>query len=281
MGAFSASMERLTARGYHATSVSRRDTSARWNCTPTAPDEEGFVDGAAIIVFDDQKPDVELALSVGDPVYLTGARKGRPAEIARIQAFYAGPDGHIWMRCRWFWRPETIVRDDNVEWHESELFLDTREEGDENSTCAIELTRVFVSEMADPCNFKDEAHTFFFRRTFDVKEEELSELPMDAPSPMETDVPDPAAPAGAPAGAPAPARPPRRNENKERLAALEDRWAQMDAKFTAQLESMKAHAAELEAKLEAKLASEVPLDTVTAMATRIAALELRLNAADA
>ena len=84
---------RLDGRGYHAVPTRRADTAAKWDGPTTDPDAEGFVDGDAIIVYDPDNPAVSLALKVGDATFLTGARKGQPAEIARITSFYADSEG--------------------------------------------------------------------------------------------------------------------------------------------------------------------------------------------
>ena len=98
---------RLDARGYHATSVKRPDTKARWVGATRQSEDDGWTEGYAIIAFD-AAGSKELPLKVGDCVYLSSDRKGRPAEIARIQAFYEDPKGDIWMQNIFFWRPERI-----------------------------------------------------------------------------------------------------------------------------------------------------------------------------
>ena len=92
MGSVEAWSARLDAKGYHLTSIKRGDTAAKWNCEPTEPDDEGFRDGDCIIAYDPTNPEVALELRVGDVAYLTGTRKGQPAEIGMIVGFYAGTD---------------------------------------------------------------------------------------------------------------------------------------------------------------------------------------------
>ena len=101
---------RLDHKGYHATSVTRPNTEARWDCTPTKADDD-WLEGNAVVAHQTVAGGglVELKLKVGDDVYLSGAQKGYPTEIGKIVMFFAAPgDGHIWMRTRWFWRPQCL-----------------------------------------------------------------------------------------------------------------------------------------------------------------------------
>ena len=140
---------RLDGRGYHATSVKRVDTAARWQgATRTA--EDGFVDGDTLVAFDPDDESKQLLVAKGDAVYLSGARKGQPAEIGLIHSLFQCPRGFYWLECNWFWRPERLKLKDEVEWHSQELFLQTGADPDENSASAIELTKVVVSELSDP-----------------------------------------------------------------------------------------------------------------------------------
>ena len=170
---------RLDGRGYHATSVKRVDTAARWQgATRTA--EDGFVDGDTLVAFDPDDESKQLLVAKGDAVYLSGARKGQPAEIGLIHSLFQCPRGFYWLECNWFWRPERLKLKDEVEWHSQELFLQTGADPDENSASAIELTKVVVSELSDPnvVDVTEAPHTFFYRRTFNVDEQTVSELPV-------------------------------------------------------------------------------------------------------
>ena len=126
---------RLDGRGYHATSVKRVDTAARWQgATRTA--EDGFVDGDTLVAFDPDESK-QLLVAKGAAVYLSGARRGQPAEIGLIHSLFQCPRGFYWLECNWFWRPERLKLKDEVEWHSQELFLQTGADPDENSASAI------------------------------------------------------------------------------------------------------------------------------------------------
>lgn len=73
---------RLDDRGYHAVSIKRPDHAWRWD-SPTQVDDEGYIEGTAIVLRHDESG-TELRLVVGGAAYLTGIRKGQPAEIALI-----------------------------------------------------------------------------------------------------------------------------------------------------------------------------------------------------
>ena len=140
---------RLDARGYHITSVSRHDTAARFD-GPVRVADDGWVEGDAVIAFDPEQPDVQLRIQVGDPVYMSGSRRGQPAEIARIDSFFAkAEDGDIWFYNTFFWRPERMRLGDDEPWEPAELFLQTTPDESENSVAAIELTRVHITQTAD------------------------------------------------------------------------------------------------------------------------------------
>lgn len=235
--------DRLDPKGYHRLSVTREDTLARWDCTVETK-EDDWVEGDAIMAYQrDGNGAVtqELRLKLGDVVYLSGSRKGRPAEIGKIVMFAAQPEvDHIWLKVRWFWRPECLRLPDNLDWHERELFAEdsdkTAYECDENSAAAVELTRVVVLPYDASRAPSTAPHTFFERRKYNHLANEVSELEPDV-TPMDdgggtgtTNGAAPAAtpPAAAPAAAPRPA--PRRNEQKERIAALEDQVASLLAR---------------------------------------------------
>ena len=168
---------RLTPKGYHATAVKRVDTASRWEGA-TRVGEDGLVEGDAILAFDADDESQQRSLRVGDAVYLSGARKGAPAEIAVIDSFVASKEGDIYLFGTWFWRPERMRLPDAVEWHQAELFLQVGADPDENSACAIELTAVVVTELQDPSQLTETPHTFFWRRTYNVETKEISALPV-------------------------------------------------------------------------------------------------------
>ena len=156
---------RLTPRGYHAVSVKRPDTAARW-AGPTRVANDGWKEGDAIVAYDPDDESCELHLHINSMVYLSGPRKGQPAEIGRIKSFFSAADSdHIWLEVAWFWRPERMKLSDDVDWHERELFLEDRGEADldENSSASIELTPVVVMELHDPTQLAGAPHTFFTR----------------------------------------------------------------------------------------------------------------------
>ena len=159
--------ERLTRKGYHAISISRPDTETKWN-GPTRVAEDGWIEGDSIIAYDpgDTEGQYNLTLNKGDAVYLTGTRKGQPAEIAKIDEMFEDPEKHIWMRITYFWRPERIRLKDDVDWHEYELFLNPEPEPEENPSTTIELTPVHVHEARDASAWLNLPNTFFYRRSF-------------------------------------------------------------------------------------------------------------------
>ena len=115
---------RLDPKGYHRLSVKRPDTLARWDCTPRRM-EDDWVEGDAIQAYQLDSAGVEystLKLKLGDAVYLSGTRKGQPAEIGKIVMFMAQSDvEHIWLKVSWFWRPERLKLPDTLHWDEREL----------------------------------------------------------------------------------------------------------------------------------------------------------------
>ena len=165
-----------------------------------------------------------MRVAVGDAVYLTGVSKGRPAEIAQIEGFESQEEnGDIFMDVTWYWRGEALEGvDESIDWHERELFLQTEPEAEEQTVCALELTKCHVRRAEMPLNGELSPHCFFTCRTWDVKAKVVSELPdKEAPAPMETDAPaqaPPPPPATAPA-APATAKAaPARRRNAARGA---------------------------------------------------------------
>ena len=230
--------KRLTDRGYHALPAKREDTNARWDCEVRVKDGKNV--GDAIVAYGHAYADntdasvPELKLKVGDACYMSGSPKGSPTEIGQIVGFHTEPgDDHIWVVCRWYWRPERLRLPDEIEWHERELFLGDEgcddSECDVNSTAAIELTPVKVLPFPDaPLPGQVAPHTFFQRRKFDVEAQEVVEMPAAGVEPMDTDEP-----AEAPAAAQPRAAKPRRNEQKERLDALEKLVASLQGRMAA------------------------------------------------
>ena len=153
---------------------------ARQHGCPTRTAEDGFVEGDTLIAYDPDDQSKQLLVVKGDAVYLSGARKGQPAEIGLVDSLFQCPKGFFWLTCNWFWRPERLKLGDDVDWHKQELFLQTGADPDENSVSAIELTKVVVSELSDAnvVDVTEAPHTFFHRRTFDVDAQTVSELPV-------------------------------------------------------------------------------------------------------
>ena len=73
-------------------------------------DGQDWLEGDAIIVFDpEQEEQAWLQLKVGDAAYLTGIRKGRAAEIVRIDRIFAPADEAI-RKKKGIWFFGTCVR---------------------------------------------------------------------------------------------------------------------------------------------------------------------------
>lgn len=218
----------MDERGYHTTSVTRPHSLARWSCETTTSEEETgtWVDGDAIEVYNPEDEGQLLKLRVGDCAYLKGKAKGKPAEIIRIVHLCADKDSDIWIGCRYFWRPEKMTLPHDLDWHPRELFIQHERNKAENWVGLVELVPVVCTELHDPQALVDPPppHTSFYRRILDPSTLELKDIkptaaaaPAPAASgtnqPMDTD-----ASSAQPSTQP---KPPRRNENKERLAALE------------------------------------------------------------
>lgn len=164
---------RLDSRGYHRVTVTREDTAAEW-FGATRKAEDDWVEGDAIKAYD-ATGETSLVLRVGDAVYMSGPRKGAPAEIALIESLYSAPgDDHIWVRARFYWRPERMGKvSATVDWDLAELFA--AENADENSAASIELTPVVVKQLGAPP--PSAPHMFFSHRTYNVSSHEISGLP--------------------------------------------------------------------------------------------------------
>lgn len=246
---------RLDARGYHATPTKRRNTAARWDCATCPSEQDGWPEGDKIIAYDPEDPNISLSLAVGDYAYLSNDRKGRPAEIALIDAFYENTKGEIWMLCTFLWRPERIYVPDELEWHERELYIETGVPPDENSVAAIELTRVTIVLTASHHTVMTDApHTFFARRHYNVKAQEFNMIPgleeqRDTGGAQEQQMEEEPAAGAEPAAAahePRAQAKPRRNELKERVVALEGEVALIKSEL-AQLMPLLARVRMLEA----------------------------------
>jgi len=226
---------RLDARGYHATSISRGDTAVRWE-GDTWLGKDGWTEGDSIIAFDPNNPSVSMPVKIGDVIYLSGVRKGYPAEIGRVESFFADEEGHIWMMNSWFWRPERLGElPEEVDWHARELFGSPMDcAWDENSTCSIELIKPDVTKEEKPpaASVLAEPHRYFWRRTYDVATEELSLLP-SAPKPAAAQQPPSGAQAPPPKSKSAP-----RPKTDERVKAAEARLVQLE-ELVAQLTQQK------------------------------------------
>ena len=260
---------RLDERGYHLTPTTRPDTAWRWD-GPVEVAEDGYTDGAAIVIWHEA---VEVKVEVGGVYYLTGTRKGRPAEIALITDICEKPRMNtVWLGVKFFYRPEHSKLSDDFEWHPRELFLFTERHKREMWSGTLELVPITVTELHDVSAFQQPPppHTFFYRREFDgkdyydVKPPEgatgagvsvgaagtdtdagAEAVPMDA-EPMEVEP------------TPAPERPKRRNRNEERLAALEAQVASLEVKANV-TDALVSELADVKASLER---AQVQLDEV-------------------
>ena len=79
---------RLDPRGYHRCSVTRPDVGARWVGDTTLADD-GWTEGTMVEIYDTKNEQAKLLLSVGGCAYLTGSRKGQPAEIILITDIFS------------------------------------------------------------------------------------------------------------------------------------------------------------------------------------------------
>ena len=95
--------DRLDERGYDTISVTKHGKhTVEWSST-TYVDEEGFNVGETVRVTD--KAGRVLSVSVGDVVYLSGPRKGQPAEIGKVKVLFQEPAdgneaGYFWLDVR-------------------------------------------------------------------------------------------------------------------------------------------------------------------------------------
>ena len=174
---------RLDARGFHRIPTKREDVFVRWatdaNQLPD-PEEDGFLLGSAIEVSQNGNFDCadNFRVAVGDFVYLTGCRKGQPAEIHRVEELCQVDNkqkknhGIFYIYGTTFWRAERLKLSDRIDWHLKELFECWKTVGSVNAedTCQnpahtfLELTHVNVSRCeGDATGFKDGDHSFFFR----------------------------------------------------------------------------------------------------------------------
>ena len=239
----------------------------RWASeTRPDPESEGWLIGDAIEVSEDAEfSGTPFKVKVGDAVYLTGVRKGAPAEIQLVEELFedareqSKKKGFIWMQTAAFWRPEKMKIPDEIAWHAKELFPAMRD--GETLTCDnspgkfLELTRVHVSRCDDPAKFEDADHTFFYNKSFDPKACALFAL--EAPAAVDTgDTPQRPDAAGTPTAANEPAaaaedgparKRSRPNEQRDaRIAALEAEVSMQREELRSVLMRMR----ELEASLE-------------------------------
>ena len=137
---------RLDARGYHALPVAREDNVVSWNGSTRL--EDSVVVGDAITVADPTDHTQQRTLHVGDFIFMSGSRKGQPAEIARIDAFEEDQDKDIAFLAMWFWRPERLGKQlpaaFREDWHERELYLQVGKAADENYAETVELCPVTI-----------------------------------------------------------------------------------------------------------------------------------------
>ena len=281
---------RMTPRGYHAVSVTRTvEAAARWNA-PTRQveghDTKGkpmtFTECDSMTVSDPDDDSVSLTINVGDPVYIRGRAVNTPVEIAIVNTMFEDARGDKWFYATFFWRPEMLLfSEEEVDFHEDEIFLDMEENEKEFSTAALELVPVYVlqskpssaqvAESPDGLKaakmegWERAPHTFFYRRYWNSEEGTLGWLePMPGPAAeaaggeqMDTGAPPEDQPGtnDTDAAAPVPPKPPpkkpaRKGKNEERIASLEN----MVQELTARLSTFDALVAQVSA-LEQRLAS--------------------------
>ena len=268
---------RLDERGYHLTSVTRTAWSrARWNCETTTSEEETgtWVDGDAIEVYDPEDEGQLLKLRVGDCAYMKGKAKGKPAEIVKIVDLCADKDGDIWIGCKYFWRPEKMRLPRDLDWHPKELFIQHERNKAENWVGLVEFVPVVCTELHDPSALVDPPppHTYFYRRTFDPSTLDLKDISPTAaaaPAPAASETQQPMDIEGSPTQPATQPKPPRRNENKERLAALEAQVERLSARAEL-VEPLIAQVAELRSQNETM---STKLAQLGALAARVASLE--------
>lgn len=113
---------RLDGRGYHLTPIRKRQCKASFIGTPEAVIEEGvrYEEASTIQVRFGNSETVNF--TIGDHVFLTGEHKGSACEIGTILKFWEQiepkphpGDAGIWFSCNWFWRPETLELDDDLD----------------------------------------------------------------------------------------------------------------------------------------------------------------------
>jgi len=280
--------DRLDARGYHRVSITRPNVTCRWDGETTTSTENGrtWVDGKAVIAFDPANEEQHMKLCVGDACYLKGQAKGKPAEIVQIVDMFADDKGDFWLGVKFFWRPEKLTLPDDLDWHERELFIQIAKNKEENWAGLIELTPVTITQLHDASDLGDlPAHHYFYRRAFDPDMCDVIELtpPAGAPAAETAATADAAAPEAADAApmdvdptttqqTPAAPRAPRRNETKERLAALEAQVAALSSQ-AARADALALQVADLTVKLEVAETKLAQLDLLTC---RVSQLEVGL-----
>ena len=261
---------RLDGRGYHATSVSRHATESRFD-GPVRVAKDGWVEGDEIIAFDPMQPSVQLRIKVGDAVYMSSTRRGQPAEIARIESFFAkSVGGDIWFYNTFFWRPEQLRLADDDPWDPRELFLQTSADETENSAAALELIPVRVVDTNDIDSLVDAPHSFFTRRTWDPASQKVSPIVEDAPPPPETMDEDTV---GGGAAAAAPQTGANANAANPNASPPPTAQAPRTARRNLQLEKAKERISLLEDQMRAM---QLELKQVGILAAHIQALEVKL-----
>ena len=175
---------RLDDRGYHILPAKRSNPVAKWDGETRSVPEGGktWTEGDAIIIFDPENEQVQLRVEIGNAVYLNGGRKGKAAEIVRVNTIFSESDEDlfkkegIWFYCTYYWRPEIMkTLADNEPWERKELFLQTTPESKQQSVAAIELIPVIIANTST--GFVDAPHRFFQQRTFHLATLSLSALP--------------------------------------------------------------------------------------------------------
>ena len=107
--------DRLDARGHHATPVKKPEVKASLVMPTRTVIEDGvtYIESNSLrVAFGKAEPQT---FSIGENAFLTGERKGRPAEIAKILKIWMqtdpvpdADDEGIWFSVHWYWRPESL-----------------------------------------------------------------------------------------------------------------------------------------------------------------------------
>ena len=260
--------ERLDRRGKHLKPAKERaQTAARFDGpTHQVTDDKGTWDECeSMIIYNVDNEAEQMRLCVGDKVYLTGEKKGKFAEIVKIESIFLGADGSLYFFNSFYWRAEAFKLGDSQEWEVGELYLQSTQDLSPNSVACIELTPVTIYSSAD--DFRDVPHQYFQRRTWDP-DDGLSPLPVPPPPAGEAQPMDAEATSAAPGPSPAPgaagaAQPavqrsaPRRNAaaDRARISELEAQVAELQLKLS-EMDTLKVAVLVLERKMDALSAAE-------------------------